>query len=182
MTETHQVSGENDRDVLSSENLLSVFEDLGIDYELHRHEAVFTVEESSNLDQEIPGAHCRNLYLRDKKKKNFLVTAMNETPVELKALEKEIGCSRLSFGSSDRLWQFLGVKPGSVCPFAVINDPDKAVTVILDKDMMAQKRVNYHPLQNTMTVGLSPDDLLKFLNYTGHGPKILDLKAISATS
>ena len=181
MTDDTQKTGD-DTMAASPEGLFSVFADLGIEYDLHHHEAVYTVEESSNLDEDIPGAHCRNLYLRDKKKKNFLVTALNETPVDLKALENAIGSGRLSFGSADRLWQFLGVKPGSVCPFAVINDPDKAVTVILDQDMMAQDRVNYHPLQNTMTVGLAPKDLLKFLDYTGHDPKILDLKAISATS
>lgn len=173
---------ESDRDVASPRDLMDLLEKLGIDYACHEHEAVFTVEESSKIEQDIPGAHCRNLYLRDKKKRNFLVTAMNETPVDLKALEKEIGCARLSFGSADRLWQFLGVKPGSVCPFAVVNDTEQAVRVILDQKMMEQDRVNYHPLKNTMTIGVTPDGLLKFLEHTGHTPQILDLARISPTS
>ena len=166
----------------SPESLFAVFAELGIAYELHHHKAVYSVEESSGLEENIAGAHCRNLYLRDKKKRNFLVTAMNETPVDLKALEKEIGCARLSFGSEKRLWQFLGVYPGSVCPFAVINDADNAVTVILDENMMQQDKVNYHPLHNTMTVTLSPSDLKKFLKHTGHDPLSLDLGKISTTS
>lgn len=173
---------ESARDVPTPRDLMALLTELGIDYAYHEHEAVYTVEESSKIEQDIPGAHCRNLYLRDKKKRNFLVTAMNETPVDLKALEKEIGCARLSFGSADRLWQFLGVKPGSVCPFAVINDPNQDVQVILDKHMMEQDRVNYHPLENTMTIGVTPDGLLKFLEHTGHTPRILDLAKISPTS
>lgn len=176
-----QKENETEKNVATPKDLLALLEDLDIEYQYHEHHAVFTVEESSKIEDDIPGAHCRNLYLRDKKKRNFLVTAMNETPVDLKALEKEIGCARLSFGSADRLWQFLGVKPGSVCPYAVINDTEQAVRVILDKKMMEQGRVNYHPLENTMTIGVSPDGLLKFLKHTGHDPKILDLEALSSS-
>lgn len=157
------------------EELLELLQSIDIAYELFNHEAVFTVEESSEVNAAIPGTHCRNLYLRDKKKKNFLVVAANETDVDLKALQDKIQCGRLSFGSADRLWQFLGIRPGSVCPFTVINDTDHAVQIVLDAHMMKQTLVNYHPLDNTMTVGISPDDLLKFLEHTGHTPLILDL-------
>ena len=167
--------------VASPDDLFAVFDKLHIDYELYHHPAVFSVKESAKLDLDIPGAGCRNLFLRDKKKRNVLVTALNDTPVDLKALEKATDFGRFSFGSQDRLWEFLGVKPGSVCPFCVINDKDHQVCVILDKDMMEQKKVNYHPLQNTMTVCLTPQDLIVFLNYTGHKPIILDLHNISAT-
>lgn len=166
----------------SPDELLACLDDLAVAYELHRHEAVFTVQESAKLDRDIQGAPCRNLYLRDKKKRNFLVTALNETPVDLKALQKAIECGRFSFGSPDRLWQFLGVRPGSVCPFAVVNDPEHHVQPILDKKMMEQDRVNYHPLLNTMTVGLKPEGLMTFMKFTGHEPIILDLEAISTTS
>ncbi|MBL4804395.1 MAG: prolyl-tRNA synthetase associated domain-containing protein [Alphaproteobacteria bacterium] len=157
------------------EELLELLQQLDIEYKYYEHEAVFTVEESSKIKEEMPGTHCRNLYLRDKKKKNFLVVAANETEVDLKTLQEKIECGRLSFGSADRLWQFLGIRPGSVCPFTVINDTDHEVQVVLDAYMMKQECVHYHPLDNTMTIGLSPDDLLKFFDHTGHEPIILDL-------
>ena len=105
----------------------------------------------------------------------FLVTLANETEVDLKEMEELLECKRLSFGSPDRLWTYLGVRPGSVCPFAVINDTEQEVPLILDEWMMNQKRVNYHPLLNTMTVGLAPEDLLKFLMDIKHPHKILTL-------
>ena len=157
------------------DDLFKLLKDLEISYALHHHEATFTVEESDKLKADIPGTHCRNLYLRDKKKKNFLVVAANETAIDLKALQQKIECGRLSFGSADRLWAFLGIRPGSVCPFTVVNDQDHDVQVLLDADMMEADIVNYHPLDNTMTVGLTPSDLLKFFEYTGHEPKILKL-------
>ena len=159
----------------SPEKLFKVLESLDIQYELHHHDAVFTVEESASIKETIPGTHCRNLYLRDKKKSNFLVVAANETAVDLKNLQEKIESGRLSFGSAERLWEFLGIRPGSVCPFTVINDPDHQVQIILDAFMMQCDRVCYHPLDNRMTIALTPEGLLKFLDYTGHTPIILDL-------
>lgn len=159
----------------SPKQLLELFDTLGIVYELHQHEAVFTVEESSHLKANIPGTHCRNLFLRDKKKRNFLVVAANETDVDLKALPEKVGAGRFSFGSANRLWEFLGVRPGSVCPFAVINDNDQNVNVVLDQAMMEADLVCYHPLLNTMTIALSPADLLRFFEHTGHQPQIVGL-------
>lgn len=157
------------------EELLKTLQDLDIAYEMHEHVAVFTVEESSKINAAIPGTHCRNLYLRDKKKKNFLVVAANETAVDMKHLQELLECGRLSFGSGDRLWQFLGIRQGSVCPFTVINDKDHQVQVVLDAAMMKGEIVNYHPLDNTMTIGITPADLLKFLTHTGQTPIVLDL-------
>ena len=157
------------------ESLLERLDSLGISYELHHHEAVFTVEESRKVDAQIPGTHCRNLFLRDKKKKMHLVVLPNDYNVDMKKLQPVIGSDRLSFGSPDRLWTYLGVRPGSVCPFSVINDTEGAVQVILEESMMQAKTVNYHPLLNTMTVSLSPQDLLVFLRDCNHEPKILDL-------
>lgn len=157
------------------EDLFALLQSLDIQYDCHNHEATFTVEQSDKLKADIPGVHCRNLYLRDKKKKNFLIVAANETEVDMKTLQEKLGCGRLSFGSADRLWEFLGIRPGSVCPFTVVNDPEHHVQVVLDADMMKGDLVNYHPLDNTMTIGITPDDLLKFFAHTGHSPLILDL-------
>lgn len=159
----------------SPESLMQTLKSLSIDFTLHHHEAVYTVAESEKVDANIPGTHCRNLFLRDKKKKNYLVVLQNATEVELKKLPDVIGSGRLSFGSDDRLWQYLGVRPGSVCPFSIINDTDHQVKIILDKSMMETDIVNYHPLLNTMTIGLKPADLIKFIESTGHEAHIVDM-------
>ena len=160
----------------SPERLFEILQSLDIAYKKYDHEPIFTVEEGLHLKVEIPGVHCRNLYLRDKKKRNFLVVAANETAVDIKALPEQLGSGRLSFGSAERLWEHLGIRPGSVCPFTVINDPEHKVQVVLDAYMMNADIVNYHPLDNAMTIGLSPADLLKFFDHTGHKPITLDLK------
>ena len=157
------------------ETLLSLFDELNLDYKLTPHKAVFTVAESEDVDAKIPGTHCRNMFLRDKKKKMFLVSLANETEVDLKKMENILDCGRISFGSADRLWENLGVRPGSVCPYSVINNSDRNVPLILDKWMMEQDIVNFHPLVNTMTVTTPPQEIIKFLDHIEHPYKILDL-------
>lgn len=157
------------------EQLFEILNTLGIAYTLHRHAPIFTVAEGEHLKASIPGVHCRNLFLADKKKIMYLVVVANETSVDLKGLETKLSSGRLSFGSPERLWTYLGIRPGSVCPFTLINDPDHRVNLVLDAQMMQAEIVNYHPLDNAMTIGLSPADLLKFFVHTGHVPRILDL-------
>jgi len=154
--------------------LLALLGTLSIPYRLYRHEAVFTVAESSAMDIDIPGCSCRNLFLKDKAGRQILICAAHETSIDLKSVPALAGTGRLSFGSPDRLWRALGVRPGSVCPFAVINDRAGSVTVFLDAFMMAHDIVNFHPLDNRMTIGLTPRDLIKFLDYAGHPPHIVD--------
>jgi Ala-tRNA(Pro) deacylase len=157
------------------EQLLARLGTLGIPYQLHYHKAVFSVAESLDIERDMTGIHCRNLFLRDKKETMFLVSAANETKIDLKKLSDLLGAGRFSFGSPERLWTYLGVRPGSVCPYAIINDTGKAVTLILDAAMMKGDIVNFHPLLNTMTIGVKPDDLIKFVRSTGHEPRIVDL-------
>lgn len=159
------------------EDFLQGLDSLGLVYTLHHHDAVFTVAESEGIERDLPGVHCRNLFLRDKKGVMFLVSAANETKIDLKKLSELLGCGRLSFGSSERLWTYLGVRPGSVCPYAVINDTKGVVTLILDAYMMKGDIVNFHPLINTMTIGMKPEDLVTFIRTTGHEPRIIDLSA-----
>lgn len=171
--------GNQDVIPLRPEDLLARLDNLQISYRLHHHEPVFTVAEGLAMERDMPGIHCRNLFLRDKKKAMFLVSAANETKIDLKKLERLIGSDRLSFGSPERLWTHLGVRPGSVCPYAIANDGpgDGAgvVSMILDAHMMQGDIVNFHPLINTMTIGVAPDDLVKFIRTTGHEPRIIDL-------
>ena len=159
----------------SSGDLLTFFDRNDIPYELYEHKPVFTVEESQALKQTIPGTDCRNLFLRDKKKQMYLVVAANETQLDLKKLESLIESKRLSFGSEERLWQYLGVRPGSVCPFSIINDRGSEVSLILDQHMMQSPLVNFHPMENHMSISLTPDDLIKFIDLCDHPYQIIDL-------
>lgn len=159
----------------TSDALLQSLDGLGISYALHKHAPIFTVEEGEHLKASISGLHCRNLFLRDKKKKMFLVAAANETKIDLKKLSSVLECGRFSFGSADRLWENLGIRQGSVNPFCIMNDTDHNVRIILDKYMMGQGIVNYHPMDNAMTIGLKPADLMRFIKGTNHNPEIVDL-------
>ena len=161
---------------LSPQELLNRLTELGIEAETVEHEPVFTVAESRPVKARIPGAHSKNLFVKDKKGRLFLITAKDETPIDLKRVHEAIGASgRVSFGSAEQLRAALGVEPGSVTPFAAVNDPEGQVTVILDANLMEYERVNFHPLVNSMTTGVHRDDLLKFLRATGHEPRILRL-------
>jgi len=157
------------------EDLFARLEALEITTETRKHAPLFTVEESQALRGEIPGGHCKNLFLKDKKGQLWLVVALEDTPVDLKALPKQIGAARLSFGKPDLLMEVLGVIPGSVTPFALINDTTQQVRVVLEERMLAHDRLNYHPLSNEMTTTIARDDLLAFVRACGHEPHIATL-------
>jgi len=157
------------------QKLLNTLKSLDISYNYHEHEAVYTVAQSEAVDKEIAGTHCRNLFLRDKKKKNYLLVLPVDIDVDLKKLPDVLGSNRLSFGSNDRLWEYLGVRSGSVCPFSIINDTGKNVEIFLEKSMMKQDLVCYHPMLNTMTIALKPSDLIKFIETTDHTAHIIDI-------
>ncbi|MDH5747819.1 MAG: prolyl-tRNA synthetase associated domain-containing protein [Rhodospirillales bacterium] len=157
------------------EELLARLDALGLHCETHRHPPVFTVEESKALRGDLPGGHCKNLFLKDKKGALWLVVAAEERAIDLKDLRRRIGAAALSFGKPDLLRQVLGVEPGSVSPFALINDTGGRVNVVLDKEMMAEPLLNYHPLDNARTTSIAPEGLLVFLRNTGHNPRIVEL-------
>ena len=155
------------------QDLLARLAELGIATTTLDHEAVFTVAESSKLERELPGGHTKNLFLKDKKGALFLVVALGHAQLDLKTLPKRLGCDRLSFGRPELLMQALGVPPGSVTPFALVNDKARRVTVVLDLDMMRHDRLNYHPLENTATTNIARADLLAFIADCGHEPRIV---------
>ena len=159
----------------TSDQLIQHLTDLGINTTTTRHEAVFTVEQARALRGEIPGGHCKNLFLKDKKGALWLVVCLEDAVVDLKALPALIGAARISFSKAELLGEVLGVEPGSVTPFALINDTSHQVNVVLDAKMMQHDVVSYHPLVNTATVTLTPDDLLKFISSCGHEPQIIEL-------
>lgn len=154
--------------------LFALFDRLGIATTTYEHEAVFTVAESHHVKESIPGGHTKNLFLKDKKGRLFLVVALGSAVIDLKRLHEVIGASgRLSFGSGELLEEVWGVKPGSVTPFGAICDTEQRVSVVLDQAMMEHEILNYHPLENTATTSISRGDLVAFLRATGHEPRIL---------
>ena len=155
------------------ESLLAVLDALAIDYVTHHHPPLRTVEDAKAHRGDMPGIHIKNLYLRDRKKRNFLIVAQEDRVIDLKNLDQKIGCDRLSFGSADRLFEMLGVRPGAVSPFTLINDPDNKVQLLLDSDLADQPCLFAHPLVNDMTLGVSGADLTRFFNHTGHDPLLL---------
>lgn len=155
---------------LTQDQMLAYLKDSGLSYTLHEHPAVFTVDEALQHCAHIPGVHCKNLFLKDKKEKLWLVTVPDERVVDLKALPEKIGAARFSFGKPDLLMEVLGVLPGSVTPLALVNDRQKRVTPVLDAWMLSQPLLNYHPLVNTATVTMTPADLLAFMHGLGYSP------------
>jgi Ala-tRNA(Pro) deacylase len=154
--------------------LFALFDRLGIATTTHEHEAVFTVAESQHVKDSIPGGHTKNLFLKDKKSRLFLVVALGSAVIDLKRLHEVIGASgRLSFGSGELLEEVWGVKPGSVTPFGATCDTEQRVSVVLDAAMMEHEILNYHPLENTATTSIARQDLVTFLRATGHEPRIL---------
>jgi Ala-tRNA(Pro) deacylase len=148
---------------------------LGIAYQLAEHEAVFTVEESSRLDRDIPGAHTKNLFLKDADGHFWLVTVPSDVRVDLKKLPQAIGSKRVSFGNADDMSRLLGITPGSVTPLAVINDIGGNVTIVLDAALVAASTLNVHPLRNDATISLRPDALLCLLRHWNHDPVVSEI-------
>jgi Ala-tRNA(Pro) deacylase len=162
----------------SPDDFFAYLDSLGIAHQTLRHPPMFTVNEAQSLRGKVPGGHTKNLFLRDKKGALYLVVAPEDAVIELRSLHRLVGASgRFSFASAELMRETLGVEPGSVTPFAVINDKAGRVTVVLDAAMMANDVLNFHPLANVATTTIARDGLLKFLESTGHPPRI---EAVSA--
>ncbi|MFN6934321.1 MAG: prolyl-tRNA synthetase associated domain-containing protein [Tsuneonella sp.] len=152
--------------------LLADLAALTIAFDAYEHAAVFTVAESRKLDRGFPGAHTKNLFLKDTAGAFWLVTVPAEAPVDLKALPAAIGSKRVSFAKPEDMERLLGISPGSVTPLAMINAAPGSVTVALDATLAAAPRINVHPLRNTGTLGLSGSDVLRLLRHWGHDPVV----------
>jgi Ala-tRNA(Pro) deacylase len=160
----------------SRENLFELLSDLGIQTTTVDHEAVFTVEESAKIKQHIPGGHTKNLFLKDKKGKFFLIVAEGSAQIKLNSVHSLIGASgRVSFGKPEALMELLGVKPGSVTAFAPMNDKENKVNVVIDEPLLRYDQINCHPLTNEATTTISKEDLLRFLDHINHSPQIIKL-------
>jgi Ala-tRNA(Pro) deacylase len=159
---------------VTREGLLGFLDALGIAHTTQDHAPVFTVAESDQIKAHMPGGHTKNLFLKDKKGNLILISAEHSTRIELKRLHERLGCRRLSFGSPERLEEALGVTPGSVTAFALINDPERRVRFILDAALMAHETLNFHPMKNDATTAISRAGLLAFLAALGRKPEIMD--------
>ena len=162
------------------QDLFARLAELGIATRTLEHEPMFTVAESSKLGHELPGVHTKNLFLKDEDGALFLVVAKSSTRVDLKALARALAAGRFSFGKPELLMETLGVSPGSVTAFAVINDPERRVRVVLDSELLTHDSLNCHPLQNTATTNIARDDLLRFIRACGHEPRIVVLAGATA--
>jgi Ala-tRNA(Pro) deacylase len=163
---------------LSPDDLFAKLAALGIRTTTARHPPLFTVEQSKELRGELPGGHTKNLFLKDKKDRMWLVTVEEDRAIDLKALGTVLGASgRVSFGSPERLMRHLGVEPGAVTPFGLANDAAGAVAFVLDEGLMRHDVLNFHPLTNAATTAIGREDFLRFLAVIAHQPRLLALPA-----
>ena len=158
------------------EALLAYLDQCGFHIETKDHAPLFTVEDSQNLRGEIEGGHTKNLFLKDKKGNYFLLTAEEDSVVNLKTLHKLLGgSSKFSFGKPEALEEFLGVVPGAVTALGIINDREHKVKFAFDQRLMRHDKINCHPLTNDATTTITRDDLIVFAKNCGHDPLIVDL-------
>ena len=163
-------------------DLIALLDSLGVEHPTHEHPAVFRVGEGEEIKAAIPGVHTKNLFLKDAKGRLWLISAQDRTAIDLKRLHTVIGSARLSFGSAGLMEQVLGVTPGSVTAFALINDSDRQVRFVLDRNLAEADRVNFHPLTNTATTGVDQAGFRKFLAALGVAPLIVDFSAMSVVA
>ncbi|MDP3854533.1 prolyl-tRNA synthetase associated domain-containing protein [Phenylobacterium sp.] len=159
------------------DDLFAFFDAHGIDHATVEHQAVFRVGEATGDD--IEGAHTKNLFLKDAKGRLWLISAHEHAAIDLKRLHTVIGSARLSFGNAELMERVLGVTPGSVTAFALINDRARAVTFVLDRELALADRVNFHPLENTATTGTSREGFRRFLAALGVTPLVVDFAAMA---
>ena len=158
----------------TASDLFQFLDDLGIAHRTKQHDPVFTVAESVALRDAIPGGHTKNLFLKDKKDQYFLLTVEENATVDLKTVHTIVGgASKFSFGKPEKLMEYLGVIPGAVTAFGVLNDTGHNVTIVLDADLMKNDIINCHPLSNDATTSIARDDLVRFIEATGHVANVL---------
>jgi Ala-tRNA(Pro) deacylase len=146
---------------------------LGIETRTVDHASVFTVEEAKKVHADMPGGHCKNLFCKDEKGVLWLIVALEDAMIDLKQAPAKIGSKRLTFGKPELLMEVLGLEPGSVTPFGLINDTSTRTNVILDAAMMDMPLLNFHPLKNDATTAIAAKDLLAFIASCGHQPRIV---------
>ena len=164
---------------MTPQQLLARLDEMGIAQTTLWHRPVFTVDEGQDIKAQLPGGHTKNLFLKDGKDQLWLISALGETQIDLKRLPSVIGSARLSFGNAQLMEETLGVTPGSVTVFGLINDKDRRVRFVLDRTLAEAAQVNFHPLTNTATTTISQAGLRKFLAAVGVTPLVVDFQAMA---
>lgn len=162
----------------SPSDLFAYLDDLEISHTTVEHDATFTVEEGRHLKASMPGGHSKNLFMKDKDGTIVLISAWADSQLKLNQLHKLIGTRRLSFASADLMVECLGVEPGSVTAFALMNDKDQRVRFIADAVLMGFDKVNFHPLVNTATTAIGREDFRRFVEATGHSLTVIDFSTL----
>ena len=165
--------------MLTKPDLLELLETKGLNFQVHNHEPLFTVEDSEKLRGEIDGAHTKNLFLKNKKNNFFLFSCDENASVDLKRFSKSIDSKNLSFASEIYLEKLLGIKPGSVSPYALMNDVENQVVFYLDETLFKSKIINFHPLINTTTITIKTSEFINFIIEKGKKIHIFSLKSYS---
>jgi Ala-tRNA(Pro) deacylase len=160
-------------------NLFEKLDALGILHETREHPPIFTVEQSKGFKADWPGGHTKNLFLKDKAGQFVLICALGHTSVRLNKLHKILETKRLSFGAEDALWEHLGVRPGSVTLFSILNDTEGKVRLVLDKALFGPERVWFHPLRNTASTAIASKDILRFCEAADHSPAVIDFTLLA---
>jgi len=149
--------------MLTKSDLLELIKGKGLDFQIHNHKPLFTVEDSERMRGEIHGSHSKNLFLKNKKNEFYLFSCDENTKVDLKKFSKSIDAKNLSFANEEYLKTYLGIKPGSVSPFALLNDSENAVSFYLDEKLFKSDLINFHPLINTTTITIKTQYFIKFM-------------------
>jgi len=164
------------------DDFLAWLDDQGLAHATVEHPAVFRVEEGLDLKAGLPGAHTKNLFLKDKKGRLWLISARQDTEIDLKRLDKVIGAARLSFGNAELMAEVLGLTPGSVTALGLINDADGRVSFVIDRRLWEAAIINFHPLLNTATTGLDQPTFRRFLSIIGVTPMVVDFETMAVIS
>ena len=149
--------------MLNSDQLINILKEKGYDFEIHKHQALFSVEDSNRLRGKIKGGHSKNLFLKNKKNNFYLISCEERDQINLKTISKSLNFGNLSFAKEEYLIQYLGIKPGSVSPFALLNDIKNVVTFYLEKTLYETELINFHPLINTVTITMNTKKFIKFM-------------------
>ena len=162
--------------MVEEQGLIKILSDRNYDFDITHHEPLFTVEDSKNLRGKISGAHSKNLFLKDQKNRFYLVSFIEDITADLKAMSEPLNSKKLSFARESYLDEYLGLKPGAVTPFGLLNDTDKVVNFFFDEAFLDFDIVNFHPLINTATISMSPKNLIELIEDLHKKVNFIDMK------
>ncbi|HEY9734366.1 MAG TPA: prolyl-tRNA synthetase associated domain-containing protein [Drouetiella sp.] len=168
--------------MLTDEDLMRELSDLAIETVTLSHQPLMTVEDANTQRHNLHGAHSKNLFLKDKFNKLWMITALDDTVIDLKAAAKQLGAHKFSFAKPSEMLEVLGITPGSVSPFALINDKEPRVTFVMEKRMLEHSHQNFHPLRNDRTVTIGTSDFLRFIKHINHEPLMLEIESAAVPS